>query len=63
MAGWIRLPLDTEVGLGPVDIVLDGDATPPPRKGSQQPLPPLLGPLLWTASPQAHILPIARIVD
>ena len=36
------MPLDTEVsfhiGLGPGDIVLDGDPTPP-RKGAQQPPP------------------------
>jgi len=25
MAGWIKMPLGTEVGLGPGDIVLDGD--------------------------------------
>jgi len=43
----------------PGDIVLDGDAAPPPRKGSQ---PPLFGPLLWLASPQVRILPITRIV-
>jgi len=24
-AGWIKMPLGMEVGLGPVDIVLDGD--------------------------------------
>ena len=29
-AGWIRMPLATEVGLDPVGIVLDGD--PAPRK-------------------------------
>ena len=34
---WIRMPLGTEVGLGPSDIVLDGDPAPPPRKGAQQP--------------------------
>jgi len=31
------MPLGTEVGLGPGDIVLDGDPVPPPRKGAQQP--------------------------
>jgi len=37
--------LDTEVGLGPGDIVLDGDPAPP-RKGAQR--LPLFGPcLLW----------------
>jgi len=55
-AGWIKIPLGTEVGLGPGDIVLDGDP-PPPRKGAQQPRP-LYGPLLWPASPQARILPM-----
>jgi len=29
-AEWIRIPLGTEVGLGPGNIVLDGDPTPPP---------------------------------
>jgi len=31
MAGWIRIPFGTEVGLGPVDVVLDGDPAPPWR--------------------------------
>ena len=30
------MPLDTEVGLGPGDIVLDGDPAPP-RKEAHQP--------------------------
>jgi len=34
-AGWIKMPLGTEVGLVPGRIVLDGD-TAPPRKGAQQ---------------------------
>jgi len=29
----IRIPLDVELGLGPADIVLDGDPAPPPLKG------------------------------
>jgi len=32
MAGCIRIPLRTEVGLGPGDIVLDGNPAPPHRK-------------------------------
>jgi len=32
-----RIPLGTEVGLGPGDIALDGDPVPP-RKWAQQPL-------------------------
>jgi len=46
MVGWIKMPLDTEAGLDPSEIVLDGDLAPPARKGAQQ--PPLFGPcLLW----------------
>ena len=38
-AGWIKMPLVMEVGLGPGDIVLDGDpAHPPtPEKGAHSP--------------------------
>ena len=44
-AAWIKIPLGTEVGLDPDDIVLNGDQAPP-ENGAQQ--PPLLGPcLLW----------------
>jgi len=43
--GWIKIPLGTEVGLGPGDIVLDGNSAYP-RKGTQH--PSLFGPcLLW----------------
>ena len=45
MAGWITVPLDKEVGLGPGDFVLDGDPAPPPKEGAE---PPIFGPfLLW----------------
>jgi len=30
-AGWIKIPLGTEVGLGPGDVVLDADPAPPKR--------------------------------
>jgi len=33
MAGWIKMPLGMEVGLGPGHIVLDGDPAPSPQKG------------------------------
>ena len=50
MAGWMKIPLGTEVDLGPGHIVLDGDPAPPPAKGAQQ--PPPFGPcLLWPRSP------------
>ena len=35
-AGWIKMPVGTEVGLGPGDIVLDGDPAPP-KKGHSLP--------------------------
>jgi len=45
MAGWIKMALGIEVGLGLVHIVLDGDTAPLPKKGAE---PPIFGPrLLW----------------
>jgi len=44
-AGWIKMPLGTDVGLGPNDIVLDGDTAPSP-KGAH---PPIFGQCpLWS---------------
>jgi len=37
MAEWIKMPLGTEVGLGPGDIVLDGDQNPSSQKGGTAP--------------------------
>jgi len=37
-AGWIKMPLGTEVGLGPGDIVLDGDPSHPKRGNGSSPL-------------------------
>ena len=46
VVGWIKMPLGTEVGLGPGHIVLDGDPCSFPPKGAQQPT--LFGSfLLW----------------
>jgi len=47
-AGWIKMPLGTEVGLGPGHIILDGDWAPNslPPKG-QSPLPIFGQCLLW----------------
>jgi len=36
-AGWIRMPLGTEVCLGPGNIVLVGDLSPPKRYSSPPP--------------------------
>jgi len=41
LAGWIKMPLGMEVGLGPGDFVLGGDPAPPPPKGAE---PPIFGP-------------------
>jgi len=35
-AGWMKMPLGTELGLGSGDIVLDGDPAPLPKKGADQ---------------------------
>ena len=56
-AKWIRIPLGTEAGLGPGDIVLNGDPAPPPRTGAQQ--PPLFGActsIMWPNGRQSHQL-------
>jgi len=37
MAAWIKMQLGTEVGIGPDDIVLDGDPAPLPKKGAEPP--------------------------
>ena len=37
MDQWIKMPLGTEVGLGPDDVVLDGHAAPPPKKWTEPP--------------------------
>jgi len=37
MAGWIKIPLGREVGLGPGHIVLHGDPALPPQKGHSPP--------------------------
>jgi len=37
MAGWIKMPLGTEVGLGRGDIALDGDPAPLPKMGHSSP--------------------------
>jgi len=48
MAGCMKMPLGTKVGLGPGHTVPDG--VPAPAKGAQQ--PPIFGPcLLWPRSP------------
>jgi len=45
MAGWIKMPLGTDVGLVPGDFVLDGDPAPTLQKGTEAP-PPIFGPCL-----------------
>jgi len=43
MAGWIKMTLSMEVGLGPGDFMLDGDPALPPQKGGKAP-PRIFGP-------------------
>jgi len=50
-AGWIEIPLGMEVGLGPGDIVLDGDPARPPPHGKGHSSLSLFSPyLLWPNS-------------
>jgi len=58
-AGWIKMPLGTEVGLGPGDIVLDWYPAPPKRGTAS----PLFGPcLLWpNGGPSQPVLSCCRI--
>ena len=47
-AGWIKVPLGTEVGFGPGDIVLDGEPAPPRKeRGTAAPSQTRLGPLCF----------------
>ena len=46
--GWIKMPLGTQVGLGPGHIVLDGDPAPP-RIGAEHP------PLFYCSQTVAHL--------
>ena len=41
------MPLGTEVGLGPDDILLDGNPAPLPKKGAEPPSPIFGACLLW----------------
>jgi len=43
MAGWNKMPLGMQEGLGPGDFVLDGDLAPPAPKCGQ----PIFGPCLF----------------
>jgi len=45
MAGWIKMPLCREIGLGPCGIAFDGDPAPHPQRGG---VAPIFGPCsLW----------------
>ena len=53
-AGWIKMPVGTEVGLGPHHIVIHGDPAPSPERAQQ---PPLFGPcLLWPNGRPSQLL-------
>jgi len=49
MAAWNKMPLGMEVGLGPGDIVLDGDPSPLPlsKKEAETPKKEIGACLLW----------------
>ena len=53
MAGWIKIPLGMEIGLGPGDFILGGDPIPPPQKGGGAPFP-IFGPFLLCPTGWMH---------
>jgi len=57
-AGWIRIPFDTEVGLGPGDIVLDGYPAGPQGKEHSSHPPPTFRPMFM---PRSRISPTAEL--
>jgi len=61
---WIKMSLGTEVGLGPDDIVLDGDPAPRPQIGGGAPSP-IFGPCLsWLNGLNfRHIFIVAKRLD
>jgi len=55
IAGWIKMSLDMNLGLGPGHIVLDGDPAPPHFKGMDT--PPMFGRcLLWPNGRPSQLL-------
>jgi len=55
MAGWIKMPLGMEVGLGPSHIVLDGDPDIPPQRD--------IVPNFWSTSTEAKRSPISPTAE
>jgi len=56
-AGWIKMALGMEVGLGLVHIVLDGDTAPLSKKGAE---PPNFWPIFivakWLDASRCHLV-------
>jgi len=57
-AGWIKMILGTEVGIGPGDIVLDGDPSPPPPKRGGT-----AAPIFWPMSIVAKLSSISATAE
>ena len=57
---WIKMPLGTEVDLGPGDTVLDRNPAPPMDRGTAAP-PPLFGPLC--SGTVAHVCNCLALVE
>jgi len=56
-AGWIKMPLSVEVGLGPGQIVLDGDPAPTPPKGHSPPnFRPISDVVKWLHGSRCHLV-------
>ena len=58
MAGWIKMALGMEVGLGPVHIMIDGDTAPLPKKGAEPPnFRPIFIVAKWLHESRCHLDP------
>jgi len=55
MAEWIKMPLGTEVGLGPVDIVLDGGPRSP-KKGHSPTFVPMSIVAKWLDGSRCYLV-------
>ena len=59
--GWIKMPLGTEVGLGPGHIVLHWDQLTPTKRGTAPP-PTFRPTLLWQGRPSQQLLSCCFII-
>jgi len=55
-AGWIKMALSMEVGLGPGHIVLDGDPAALPKEGGKPNFRPMFIAAKWLHGSRCHLV-------